>query len=318
MLYHFTWNSQTLVKQQVKAWKDVFIKKYGDFNLVHIKDIHDIEKINLAESLTAMSFLAEKKLIIIDYKAKEKKNKDEEDEKQSIEDYIITILDKIPDENIVLFNSINPDKRSKLYKELAKKAEVKEFNLWDEMDLKSIIQKKYLDRISNNAINRIIKYKSSNLEKIISELEKLFITYDFLDEKEILEHIYPELEESIFLFIDDLLNLNLRECFKKLDIILENTNIYLFYNSLLSNLRVQVFISKLKDLKLSQKEIWDILKLWNRTFLINKSYRINNSKLENFYINLVDLDKKMKSWNMIWSDDLDIKFELENVILSLK
>jgi hypothetical protein len=201
---------------------------------------------------------------------------------------------------------------------LTKIAETKEFNLWDESDLKTVIQKKYSGKISNNAINRIIKYKSSKLEKITKELDKLFITYDFIDEKDILEHIYPELEESIFLFIDDLLNLRLNECFVKLDIILENTNIYAFYNNLLANLRVQVFINKLKDLKISQKEIWDILKLWNRAFLVWKSYKINSVILENLYLNLVDLDKKMKTWNMIWSDDLDVKFEIENVILKVK
>jgi hypothetical protein len=33
-----------------------------------------------------------------------------------IEEYILTILDKIPDRNIVLFSSTNVDKRSKIFK----------------------------------------------------------------------------------------------------------------------------------------------------------------------------------------------------------
>jgi len=72
----------------VKSWKDIFIKKYGDFNLVHIKDIYEISKINLAESITSMSFLAEKKLIIIDYKAKEKKENENIND-ENLDEYII-------------------------------------------------------------------------------------------------------------------------------------------------------------------------------------------------------------------------------------
>jgi hypothetical protein len=109
--------------------------------------------------------------------------------------------------------------------------------------------------------------------------------------------------------------LRLTDAFKKLDIILENTNIYAFYNNFLANIRPQVFINKLKKSWLSPKDIWEILKLWNRAFLITKTYKINPTKLENMYLELIDLDKKMKTWNMIWSDEVDIKYEIEKVIL---
>jgi len=51
--------------------------------------------------------LSEKKLVIIDL---EKKNKPEKEEA------LLEILNNIPEDNIVLINVINPDKRSKLYK----------------------------------------------------------------------------------------------------------------------------------------------------------------------------------------------------------
>jgi DNA polymerase III delta subunit len=76
----------------------------------------------------------------------------------------------------------------------------------------------------------IIKYKSKNYTKIISELEKLFITYDFIDEKIIRENITPELDESIFVFIDNILSANIKLVLKNLEIILSNSNIYQFYN----------------------------------------------------------------------------------------
>jgi DNA polymerase III delta subunit len=119
--------------------------------MIHIKDLNTTDNNFLVENITASSFLSEKKLVIIDI---------EKDIPSEKEDFLLKILDKIPDDNIVLFNSINPDKRVKFYKELIKKAEVKEFNTKDDSDLYAIISKKYSSKISNQAIYTIIKYKS--------------------------------------------------------------------------------------------------------------------------------------------------------------
>jgi DNA polymerase III delta subunit len=84
------------------------------------------------------------------------------------------------------------------------------------------------------------------LNKTIQEIEKLSILYPFIDEKEVKENIVPELEESIFQVIDDILNLRIIDAINKINILNNDTNIYVTYNSLLSNLRVNLFITKLK------------------------------------------------------------------------
>lgn len=316
MIYLFTWNSDFLLREQVNSWKQKFIEKNWDFNLLHLKGLSEIDNNFLVSNLTWSSFFSEKKLIIIDNfplsaweKSSEFKNK---------QDFLETLLDNIPEENIVLFNSLNPDKRSKFYKTLVKAWGLKEFSVSDDREIVNIISKKYWENISKKAIDLIIKYKAWNLTKIFSELDKLFIAYDFVDEKEIVENIVPELEESIFQFIDDLLNLNLKQALSKMNIILEQTNVYAFYNNLLANLRAQVFIEKLKADKVNPSSISDILWLWNRAFLVNKRYKISSKKLEELYIWFVDLDKKMKTWSMIASEDDVLVSEIERCILWLK
>jgi DNA polymerase III delta subunit len=98
--------------------------------LIHIKNIDTVDNNFLVENIRSTSFLSEKKLVIIDL------DKELTEEKENI---ILNLLDKIPDENIILFNSINPDKRTKFYKDLIKQAELKEFNTKDDSDLYSII-----------------------------------------------------------------------------------------------------------------------------------------------------------------------------------
>ena len=312
MIYHFTWNSDYLVNEAVLNWKNIFLSKYWDFNLTQIKNLNEFDKNFLAECLISSSFLFAKKFIIINIWNTTKEFISEEKQ-----DYFLSIFEKIPNDNIVLFVSINPDKRWKFYKFLKEKAENKEFNLKDSFDLKKLLEKRYQNKISSSAINTLITYKSSNLSIIIKELDKLFITIDYIKESDITEHITPELEESIFQLIDDLLNLKPIQSLEKINIILNNTNIYAFYNNLLANLRINIYIYKLKNLWLNQLKITNELALWNRWFLVNKSYKISFSELEKFYLWLINLDKKMKTGNLIWTEEKDFKLEIDKLVLGI-
>jgi hypothetical protein len=89
----------------------------------------------------------------------------------------------------------------------------------------------------------------------------LTITKDFITKIDIEENIVPELEESIFQIIDLVLNKQIPEAVDKINIILNETNIFAFYNNLLSNLRTSLFILKLKQEKKIQSEISKILDL---------------------------------------------------------
>lgn len=332
MLYLFTWNSDYLVKEQVKAWKNKFITNYWEFNLIHIKNFDTVENNFLTLNITSASFLSEKKLVIIDLDTKEKdkvsKKTDEPSKKDNEtlerEELLVNLLWKIPDNNIILINTVNPDKRTKFYKYIVKivkdwkKNVIKELNTTDDSSLQWIISTKYWKQISNQAISSLIRYKSWNLSKIISEIEKLLINFDYIDNKEVIENIAPELEESVFQVIDDLLNKNIPEAINKIEIILNDTVIYAFYNNLLANLRTSMYIFKLKDMWKSKNDISNILDLKNREFLVDKRYRINYKELNTLYINILNIDKKMKLWKLVWTEDIDFKFELDKEILKMK
>ena len=312
MLYFFTWNSDFLIKEQIKAWKSKFIWKFWDFNLVEIKNLEEVDNNFLVENLTSRSFLDEKKLIIINVEQGKKSEKEEQKR-----DFILSILDKISEENIVLFYLIHPDKRSKLYKWFKAACETKEFSIQENQEIKQIIRSKYPDQISPNAIDTIIQYKSWNLSKIISEIEKLLITINYIEPKNITDNIAAELEESIFQIIDDILNKNIISAIKKIDITLHDINVYAFYNNLLANLRTTTYILKYKHFDIEPRNIWIKLNLWNRSFLTTKTYKVFPKELENLYISLINLDKKMKTGNLIWSEDEVFQNEIEKCILKL-
>jgi len=180
------------------------------------------------------------------------------------QEFVLSQLDKIPENNILVFLSYSPDKRTKFYKDINKIAEIKDFQIQDNHDIQKFLSKKYSNTLSQSAIETIILYKWGNVNKIISELDKLFITHTYIDKKDISEYIEPELEESIFQIINDIWELDIPSAIKKIDTILNNTNIYAFYNNLLANLRSQVYISKLKKLWVSTHSITTELNLWKR------------------------------------------------------
>ena len=309
MNYIFTWNSEFLITEALNKWKKQFIEKYSDFNLIHLKEIKNLDKNILKDTILSGSlFSSEKKLIILDI------NNDIWDE---LEDFLIKNLEKKPQENIIILNYFLPDKRKKFWKNIKNISEIKEFNLENEEDTKKIINSKFSWKIDLEAINTIIKYKSNKINKIIPELEKLTITKDFITKIDIEENIVPELEESIFQIINLVLNKQIPEAVDKINIILNETNIFAFYNNLLSNLRTSLFILKLKQEKKTQNEISKILDLWNRSFLIGKNYKINFHELKNLYINLVNIDKNLKTWKLVSSEEEDIKFEIEKYLIKI-
>lgn len=310
MIYHFTWNSRYLVMNQVNSWKNKFIEKYWEFNLVNINNLWEVDNNFLVENITALSFFQEKKLILVECDLTSKDTKISEKI-----DFIVKISKNLPEENILLFYTISPDKRSKQYKSINSISQLKEFSSSDQNDTFNIIKSRYQNKITDNALRLLIRYKSNNIEKVSSEIHKLNILYEIIDEKLIQENIFPELEENIFQFIDDILNKNFISARIKMNFILQDTNIYSLYNWLIANLRTNIYILKLKSLKFNQTEIGNMLNLWNKKFLINKNINISPKIFKNMYLDIISLDKKMKSGKLIWTEEKDFKSELESILL---
>jgi hypothetical protein len=111
------------------------------------------------------------------------------------------------------------------------------------------------------------------------------------------------------------MNKNTINAIKKIDTTLQDTNVYAFYNGLLANLRTSTFISKYKHFDVEPKDIGVRLNLGNRSFLTTKTYKIPYQKLQNLYIELIEIDKKMKTGKLIGSEDEVFQMEIEKCII---
>jgi len=312
MIELFIWENQFLLSSEVKKWKTRFIEKYGDFNLIHIKDYSSVDNNFIIESVLSWGFMWEKKLIIL-----EDIPVSSDDKKLAyIEELLINNLEKIPEENIVLFISAKPDKRWKFYKALKKVAKLREFGNISWLELKRELSAKYSKFIDNNALDYLIKIKWENYTKIANEIEKLLIWHLNISKNIVEENVTPEIEESIFTLVDEILMNNKKMAIKRFRNLLNETSIYWVYNFLLSNIRTFVYIDLMKTRRVPNSKISFELDLWKRWFLVNKSYFFRWKKLTKLFSDLAEIDYKMKNSKLLDFDEKAMQYELEKLILS--
>ena len=312
MIYLFTWNSRYLILQEVQKWKSAFTEKYGETEVTHITDIEKMREGELESLIFSRSLFSEKSLCIIDNFPSSWENSGLTAEKEMS---MISKLWDVSEEKIVVLLSVNPDKRKSSYKELVKICEKKEFYAENDESVKNILRKKYGSSIDTNALERLVFLKWGSLEKSVSEVEKLRVLHSHVFLEHIENFVFPEFEESLFVFIDSLLTGQKTKALREIKNILHYSSFYGFYQSLIANLRVFLYISFLQSQKKSPAQIVDILSLWKRSFLAQKNISARPLQIEELYNGLLRLDKNMKTGKLLSSDEKDLVRELEREVL---
>lgn len=312
MIYLFLWENH-FRKELISKWKKAFIEKYDELNIFHIQNFSDYDINFYNQNLFSTWFFSSKSLFIIDDFPFWVSN----DDKSNIYiDYFLNNLKKIDNENIIIFNVNTADKRSKLYKLIKEVWEIKDFSISDEEDLVSKLSKIYSDSIDYNILKQIVSKKWINFNLIKNEIDKVLISkpkFEFSD----LENISNDVEWNIFEIINLTLNLDLKNAILKLkDLNNFLDNPYLLYNMLVSNFRIYFYIFKLKDQKINSKEITSILQLWNRAFLVDKSFKIKPKNFYDFYFSLLNIDNLMKTWKLVWNESSDFLYELQKIFIT--
>lgn len=319
MIYVFHGNSTFLLEETVAKWKNQFTQKYWDFQLTHMKDYSESELSNIEQSIVSEWLFAEKKLIILDNLPVSAQTKNKEALK--LQENLLKLIPRKGDGVILVFSSLNPDKRGKFYKYLQKLSrdvpesiQIKEYNLKEDTDNIFVLQKKYPD-IDYSVLAHILNLKSWNLEKARSEIEKILIAHDSISVEIINENINPELEQSIFIFIENLLHNRKNQALSDMHIILEQSDIMSFYYGLLANMRVIIYILLLLKLKKWKSEVISELNLWKRGFLIDKYSNLSYENISTQYIKLCLVDSDMKSGKLSQFSENWLQDALELVIL---
>lgn len=214
-LYFFTGEETFLLHQQLKAWKEAFIKKYeGDFNVNTING-REMDVAEIINQLEAAPFLGEKRLIIVEHlpeapstKKNDKVSKKDESREEAMK-RLADFLETIPLSNVVIFVQPKPDKRKSLYKKCVQLCTVKTFESLSGSQLSDWVQervKRYKTSIDIRSAEHLTSLTGHDLWRIDQELMKL-ASYNQekpIDRSSIDTLVVPTIEANIFHLTDAL------------------------------------------------------------------------------------------------------------------
>lgn len=313
MIYLFV-GEKYFRKKLIDTWKKSFAEKFSENNIIHVQNPlqHDIWFFE--QNLLSNGLFSTKNLFIID----DFPFSSDDENPQNIlkmQEYFLDIFPRVNTENIVVFNNLKADKRSKLYKKIKELWEIKDFIIETEEDLRQKLQQVYQNKVSSQVIDKMITLKGLQFSNITWEFDKILIVKENIDISDI-QNISQDLEENIFEIINLLLSSETKKSILKLrELASQIDNSYLLYNSLLSNLRVYFYIFQLQKLWKTNSEIKELLDLWNREFLIGKTYKIKKETFFKMYEKLMWIDAKMKTGKMFGSESDDMMYEIERSLI---
>lgn len=208
MIFFYYGEDSFRAYQKIQAITQKFIEKIDkdSHNILHL-DGEGMKASDFFRAVTAMGFLATKKLIIV-------KNIFDNGQLKNFQDDLLDWLKKqadSPEENYVIFwQSGKVDSRTKLYKTLTKFKFVEEFNKLSPNELNTWLIKEVTDNkksINQKALDLLISYVGNDLWQLNQEISKLthFSQKEITDD-DVRTIVQAKIDDNIFNLIDALGN----------------------------------------------------------------------------------------------------------------
>ncbi len=306
-VYLFMWEDRYSLDQEVKRWTSNFLQKFGEDSLF-IYNNENRDEMSASQSIFGGGLFSEKKLTVI-YGLPLDNAKWNTFKVADIEWFIDGFIKKewkIPVDNLLVFVSNKPDKRSRFFKFLKDNASVKEFNPPKDTDVKKFIFDRLWDiKIDNDALDLLMIKIGSDLYRVDNEIQKL--QYYCVDKK-INKIDYRMVEEMVFGLVETEAFWFLRLLFKSKEESMKylqrmqdqwlNWNVFSWalYRGLKLYITLYHFAKKgIKDSKTIASQTWiNPFVLWQNMKYIDIILK-NWIEIENMYKKLMEIEVDIKT-----------------------
>lgn len=301
------WEEKYLLDQEVKRWTSNFLDKFGEDSLF-VYNSENWDEVLASQSIFGWGLFSEKKLTII-HGIPLDNAKWNTFKIAQIEWFIDNFMKKewkIPEDNLLVFVSNKPDKRSKFFKFLKDKANVKEFVPLKDAWLKKFVLDDLWDvKMDLDALSLFVEKVWSDLYRVISELSK-FKTYCIEND---IKKIDIDLVESMTFGLVEaeafgFLRLIFKDKQRSLDYLQKMQDQWLNWNAfswalywwLKLYITLYHFAQKgIKDSKTIASQTWiNPFVLWQNIKYIDVISK-NWVEIENMYKKLIEVDVDIKS-----------------------
>lgn len=327
-LFLFTGEETFLLNEQVKAWKQAFLEKHGDLNLIHLNGL-ELSVAELQAQIEAAPFLGERRLIFIDdlpFATTKTQSESKKEAQKEQEEKLITLFDKVSEASVVVLIQPRPDKRKKLYKKIVQQAQIKEFNPLSEGELSQWIKRRFQQsekEIDLSDANYLVSLTGANLWRLSQEVSKLIdVSSKKISRQQIDQLVTPSVEANIFHFTDALGGRSPKQAIRCLHRSIESGDsmTQLFYMVIRQfRLFLQVKGYQNQFPSADQRQLASQLKL--HPFVVKNITRqvrfFDINKLKEAYSKLLEIDHQLKTSRIKISteDQAELSLAIEKFIL---
>ena len=296
MIFFFTWEERYFIDKKIEKWKKAFIQKYWSENIYLFWE-WNFPVDNIQEVLLWWWLFYNKKFIIIKWIPKDAYTKIPSWDLEKITWFVQDHINSFNKDDVIIFVSYKPDKRTKFYKFLSKQENIKveKYELFNEKKLISYLKDNF--SLTDSLANYLIEKTWTNLFNIHNELEKILKVSNNITKELIDKYVNVNIEQDSFSLLD---NFNNKDKIIKILYNLQKNDeeffkiLWLLY----WNIKNTILVIEQKKLGYDSKEI--AKNVWVHPFAISKilkNYK-DNKLFEKFFKKLINLDYSIKSWKI--------------------
>lgn len=323
-LYLFTGPDWYFLSKEIEKRQKNFTEKFWKENCLTFST-NNISLQAIQESLQGWWLFATKKLII--YKGVPDDKAASWDKRPAqITHFLESLLDRedsfLPPDTIIVFVSLDPDKRGKLYKLLLQKASVKDFPSLTNKQLYTFLKQELWEHYDESLADYLVWYVWGNLFRLKQEVDKIKHYLIYTNKKKLSESeqqsiVYTTVEANSFAVIDALIAWDIKKVLEGIDTLSASEvvrpefigTLYWWLKHILQT--VDLYSRWVK----SAKDIASEIGMHFFPIVKNLKYidflTANKNNLAKIYHNLLKLDASIKSWAFpaegFWS-------EIKNII----
>lgn len=293
----FTGPNALFLEKELGQWKDIFIQKHGEINLISSRSDDRDSKMTMNECLTPGFMWSARMIIVHDFPRSTSKSVDAKikEQTETLEELMEANIDTIPETNFVLLIQPKPNKQTRFYKTFSQQITIKDYPEATNAQIRNHIEDGL--KIDANAMYELISRTESDLRQIDAYKKKfqLYKPDTKITKKDIETYVTQDLESNIFQLLDGILNKK-RGSFTQFSNLAQTSNIYALYAGLMTNIRKIIYACILLDQWIWPKQIASSLKIPPYTISKNSHLVNNKNQLIALYEWLLAHEYEAKTW----------------------
>ncbi len=302
-IYLFFGENTYLQREKLTLWKQEFVKKHGDLNLVEVDGARTTPN-ELLMHTNQLPFLGEKKLVIVyDFLTQD----------TEVQKTFLELIEKVADFTILVFAETGEvDKRHALFKFLSTRYKKEEFLPIENTALTEWIVREVKKRdaeIDYKEAGHLTESVGVDMNELICEIEKLSLyrIHNKIRREDIDTLVTGKITQNIFKLTDAIATKNLRTAVQILEkLIASHEEVPRIFHMIVRQFRILVQIRSCLDRNMSQSEIR--LQIPEHPFVIangiKQATHFSVRELIRIYEHMLDIERKFKTGKIrITTDD---------------